>query len=159
MEEFGIRFNLGNEEHFEALQQLFEAIKKDKDNDSPRSEEEWIGFVPEELKSNFVWPDKDERDEWIEFSRNRPIAIPDVADQISAKWDFYCIVDAFHNGDYDLLQCNKVNNSYEMHIYPYGYPYGGLGPLIALAEGFGFQIVGVNEYGKYLDRDELKIGG
>ena len=159
MEEFGIRFKNGSEEDFSALRKLFEAIKKDKDDESPRNESEWLAFVPKEHRSNFIWPSEIERSDWLEFSKDKAVAIPDVTDQISQKWDFYCIVDAFHNGDYDLLKCEKKNDLYEMHIYPYGYPYGGIGPLIALAEGFGFRIEGVNEYGKYLNRSELKISG
>ncbi len=159
VEEFGVKFNSGSDVHFEALKRLFEAVKKDKDDESSRDESEWINFIPEELRPNFIWPTEVERSEWQDFSKDKPVAIPDVAHQLSEKWDFYSIIDAFHNGDYDLLKCERIAESYEMHIYPYGYPYGGIGPLIALAEGFGFQVVGVNEYGKYLDRSELKIGG
>ncbi len=46
----------------------------------------------------------------------------------------------------------------EMRINPHAYPYGGLGPFIALAEAFGFTILGVNEYGKYQSREELLDG-
>ncbi len=159
MEEFGVRFYKGNDDHFAALRQLFEAVKKDKDDESVRDESEWIDLIPIDIRPNFNWPTEVERSEWLNFSKDKPIAIPDVANQLSEKWDFYSIIDAFHNGDYDLLKCEKIAQSYEMHIHPYGYPYGGLGPLIALAEGFGFKIEGVNEYGKYLDRSELKTGG
>lgn len=159
MEEFGIRFKSSNEAHFSALRRLFLAIKKDKDDGTSRSEKDWIAFVPKELRANFIWPNEAERAEWLYFSRDKPVSIPDETSLITEQWNFYCIVDAFHNGDYDLLRCEKVNDSYEMHIYPFGYPYGGIGPLIALAEGFGFKIEGVNVYGKYLDRSELNISG
>jgi len=43
----------------------------------------------------------------------------------------------------------------EMHINPQAYPYGGVGPLIALAEAFGFTVLGVNECGQYESRGEL----
>lgn len=42
-----------------------------------------------------------------------------------------------------------------MRLNPYGYPHGGVGPLIALAEAFGFTVLGVNECGKYESRSEL----
>jgi hypothetical protein len=43
----------------------------------------------------------------------------------------------------------------EMQIDPSSYPYGGVGPFIALAEAFGFTVIGVNECGRYEPRDEL----
>jgi hypothetical protein len=43
-------------------------------------------------------------------------------------------------------------------IEPHAYPYGGIGPLIALAEAFGFTVLGVNEYGKYERRAQLLSG-
>lgn len=159
MEEFGVKFSRGTESHFESLRRLFLAIKNDKDEGTVRPEAEWIGFIPNELKPNFIWPDAVERSEWLEYSKDKPIAISDVSNQLSVKWDFYCIVDAFHCGDYDLVKCEKIGDVYEMHIYPFGYPYGGIGPLIALVEGFGFQIEGVNEYGKFLSISELKASG
>lgn len=33
----------------------------------------------------------------------------------------------------------------EAHIDAWSYPYGELGPLIALAEAYGFEVLGVNE--------------
>lgn len=47
----------------------------------------------------------------------------------------------------------------EMRIDPHAYPYGGVGPFIALAEAFGFRVLGVNEYGEYQSREELLGGG
>lgn len=155
MDEFGIRFGSGTEENFNTLRSLFLEIKNDKDNETERDESDWINFVPDSLKNNFDWPDELKRAEWLDFIKDKAIAIPDVSSQLSAKWDFYSIIDAFHSGEYDLMDCVKVNDSYEMHIYPFSYPYGGIGPLIALAEGFCFEIIGINEYGKYLKRDEI----
>jgi hypothetical protein len=43
----------------------------------------------------------------------------------------------------------------EMHINPHAYPYGGVGALIALAEAYGFIVLGVNEYGEYESRAAL----
>ena len=49
-----------------------------------------------------------------------------------------------------MISCERVSDSLgELRVDPHGYPYGGLNGLIALAEGFGFKVVGVNECGVY----------
>ena len=65
-------------------------------------------------------------------------------------------MDSIHSGDYTVLGLERLDDSIaELQIDPHGYPYGGVGPLMALVEGFGFTLLGVNEYGKYLTREEL----
>jgi hypothetical protein len=155
MEEFGVRFNLGTAQRFTELKNLFDEIKRDKDAESFRNESEWYSYVPDDVRPSFIWPSVEDREAWVVYSKDRPIAIPDTSEQLSTKWDFFSVIDAFQNGDYRLTGCEKINDFYEMHIDPFGYPYGGLGPLIAIVEAFGFCVVGVNEYGKYLTRKEL----
>lgn len=84
------------------------------------------------------------------------MVIPEPGEQLSKTWDFHSLVDCLHSGDYAVLGLELCGDSTaELQVFPYGYPYGGVGPLIALAEGFGFVILGVNEYGKYQTRQEL----
>ena len=47
------------------------------------------------------------------------------------------------------LRVGGTGTGAELRIDPHAYPYGGVGPLIALAEAFGFTVLDVNEYGKY----------
>lgn len=64
--------------------------------------------------------------------------------------------EAFEEGEYDLIGCEMIGNGVaEIQIDPHAYPYGGVGPLIALVEAFGFTVLGVNEYGQYQNRAEL----
>jgi hypothetical protein len=66
------------------------------------------------------------------------------------------VFEAIEESEYDVLDCVLSEPSVgELRIDPHAYPYGGVGPLIALAEGYGFIVQGVNEYGKYLTRKEL----
>lgn len=79
---------------------------------------EWAVHIPDDIKPSFLWPSKGERDEWIEYSKNRPIAIPDPSRQLSTKWDFYSVIDGIEMAEYDLIRCEKIDDSYEMHIDP-----------------------------------------
>ncbi len=85
-----------------------------------------------------------------------PVLVSEPSDQLGAQWDFYRVFEAIEESEYALLQCVMVDAGVgEMQIDPHSYPYGGVGPFIALAEAFGFRILGVNEYGKYQTREEL----
>jgi hypothetical protein len=113
-------------------------------------------LVPEEVRGQFAWPTPKERQRWLAARDSALIAIPLPADLLGAKWDFYRVFEAIEDCDYDLLGCKLVGGGVaEMCIDPHGYPYGGVGSLIALVEAFGFTVLGVNEHGNYESRAKL----
>lgn len=115
--------------------------------------------MPDEIKGQFSWPTPEERERWLAARDSTPIAIPSPSHQIGVRWDFYRVFEAIEESEYDLLRCEMVDHGVaEMQIEPQAYPYGGVGPLIALAEAFGFTVLGVNECGKYESRTQL-LGG
>jgi hypothetical protein len=113
-------------------------------------------LVPDQVKSRFLWPTIDERDQWLAVRDSTPIAVPDLREQLGAGWDFFRVFESIEECEYNLLACEAVGEGIaEMRINPQAYPYGGVGALIALIEGFGFTVDGVNECGRYESRDEL----
>jgi len=156
---FGVRFCVNNPKRFETLRSLFAEIKKDKDSGEFRDPREWIRLVPDEIKSQFSWPTAEEREHWFAIRDSTSIAVPEPSQQLGALWDFYRVFEAIEESEYDVLECVMSGDEMaEMHINPHAYPYGGVGPLIALAEAFGFTVLGVNECGRYESRDELLNG-
>ncbi|MGN6580989.1 MAG: hypothetical protein ACTHJ1_13530 [Bordetella sp.] len=156
MTEFGVRFTFKNSKDLAALSLLYSELKRDKDSDHCRDHSCWPPLIPPGLIENFGWLDANALSAAEHRRRTRPVVIDKPADQLSARWNFDSLVDSINTGDYSLLRLEVIGRSLaELRIYPYGYPYGGLGPLIALAEGFGFFVVGLNEYGKYQTRQEL----
>jgi hypothetical protein len=116
-------------------------------------------MVPDEVKGRFSWPSREQRQHWLSIKDSVITAVPEPTDQLGSQWDFYRVFEAIEEGEYDVLGCAFVSSGVgELHINPHAYPYGGVGPLIALAEAFGFTVLGVNEYGKYQSREEL-LGG
>lgn len=159
MEAFGVRFAVNDPQRFDALRSLFAEVKRDKDTEQFRVPEEWGRLVPDEIKARFFWPTPEEREHWLAVRDSTPIAIPSPARQLGTEWNFFRVFEAIEESEYDLLGCEMVSDGEaEMRIDPHAYPYGGVGPLIALAEAFGFTILGVNEYGKYESREQL-LGG
>jgi hypothetical protein len=159
MEAFGVSFTVNDARRFEALRSLFAEVKRDKTAGQFRDPKEWVHLVPDEVKGRFSWPTQEERERWLAIRASTPISVPSPSHQLGSEWDFFRVFEAVEEGEYDLLSCDRVGESVaEMHIDPHAYPYGGVGPLIALAEAFGFTVLGVNEYGKYQSRQEL-LGG
>lgn len=153
MEAFGVRFTVNNPQRFESLRALFAEIKHDKDAGTFRDGDAWLPLVPDEVKGRFSWPTAEERQHWLAIRNSVVTFVPEPSDQLGAIWDFYRVFEAIEEGEYDVLGCESAGDqAAEMRIDPHAYPYGGVGPLIALAEAFGFPVLGVNEYGKYQDR-------
>lgn len=154
VQHFGIRFATNNSARLATLQALVEELKKDKNAGLFRDPEAWKILVPDETKSNFEWPSAEERKAYL--GRMPPVIIEQPSTQLGARWDLYRVFESVAEGDYELLGLEIIDDATaEIRINPMGYPYGGLGPFIALAEAYGFQVIGVNEYGKYESREEL----
>jgi hypothetical protein len=157
MNEFGVRFAVHDSKRFAMLQSLYTEVKRDKDAGHFRDPEEWVRMIPDEIKSRFSWPTPEQRQHWLRIRDSVVIAVSEPSDQLAAVWNFYRVFEAIEEAEYDVLGCQLTGAGVgELHIYPHAYPYGGVGPLIALAEAFGFTILGVNEYGKYQTREELR---
>jgi hypothetical protein len=156
MEAFGVRFSVSDRQRFEALRRIFASAKKDKDTGAFRDATAWEAFVPDDIKARFIRITDQEREEWAAVRDSTVMAIPEPADQLSGVWVFDRVFEAIEESEYTLLSCELVEEGIaEMRIDPHAYPYGGVGPFIALAEAFGFRVLGVNEYGEYQSREDL----
>jgi hypothetical protein len=160
MNEFGTRFGVNDPSRFESLRSLFAEITRDKKAGRFRDPANWARLVPDEVKSRFSWPNQEDMARSLAVRDCTAIFIPEPSQQIGARWDFYRVFEAIEDSDYDLRECEMVGEGVaEMRIEPHAYPYGGIGPLIALVEAFGFTVLGVNEFGRYVGRSELLGGG
>lgn len=156
MNDLGVRFLVNDIQQFELLRSLLLEIKKDKDAQAFREPTEWTQFVPDVIKANFYWPTEEERTKWLTIRDSVPIAISAPVEQLGAQWDFYRIFESIEESEYELLDCVMADSNVgELRIDAYSYPYGGVGALIALAEAYGFTVLGVNECGMYESREQL----
>jgi hypothetical protein len=156
MKAFGVRFAVNDSRRFEALRSLYTEVKRDKDAGQFRDPAEWVRLVPDEVKAEFSWPTPEERAHWLGIRNSVAVAVPGLSQQLGAEWDFYRVFEAIEESEYDVLDCVLAEPGVgELQINPHSYPYGGVGPLIALAEGYGFTVLGVNECGEYESREQL----
>ncbi len=157
MEEFGIRFRITEASRFRQFCSLFSEIKKDKDAEDFRALENWFNLVPNDVKNAFVLLTSEERLQWRSEGLEKPVRVNSSAEQIGSTWVFDRVFESIEECGYSLLCCQKVDTDIaEIHIDPHGYPYGGVGALIALVEAFGFFVLGVNECGEYESREQLR---
>jgi hypothetical protein len=159
MEAFGVQFRINDDQRFAELCKLYAEIRRDKEAGKFRDPRDWVAMVPDAVKAAFDWPTSQERQRWIAVRPSTPIIVPDPNRLIGARWDFYRVFESFEEGEYQVLGCARVDASVgELQINPFAYPYGGIGPLIALAEAFAFEVLGVNECGEFESRAQL-LGG
>jgi len=119
-----VEFEVDDRAKFEALRRIFSELKRDKDADEFREDDQWLPMLDDEAKSYF----------------DNGQAPP------GTRWDFLSMIDAFRNGEYELRTCDLVQpGKARMSFFALAYPYGGVGCMVALAEAFGFRVTLVHD--------------
>jgi hypothetical protein len=152
-----IEFSIQSSERFSALQRVFAELKHDKEAEHWRTTNELLTCFDGESLRHFYSPPADERLQRLEDLRNRPV-IETATDRSSGlTWDFDSLIDAFMNGEYILLRCERVDSSTgRLTFDALAYPYGGVGCMVALIEAFGGVVTGINDGTGFVDFNEQK---
>ena len=141
-----IEFDVNNSKRFERLKTVFLELKKDKDADAFRPDEEWPKLFDDEALDSFYWPTPEKRAQWLTDVRHRPIRITPTEETKGQRWDFFSMIDAFANGEYELQRCEMASpGKGKLEFYSFAYPYGGVGCMVALIEAFGFTVTGIED--------------
>lgn len=145
MSEF-IEFSVHSPERFSALQRVFSELKRDKDAADWRTSDELLICFDSEALSHFSWPPADERLRRLEDLRTHPIIELPTEDSVDQTWDFDSLIDAFVNGEYNLLDCEMTGGGKaRLNFDAMAYPYGGVGCMVALVEAFGCTVTGIDD--------------
>jgi hypothetical protein len=127
-----VAFRVDDKKRFEALCDVFNALKDDKQNGEFRADDEWLMYFEEADLSYFWWPS------------NRELLASDPHSR--GRWIFTAMIEAFKNGEYDLVSCRMISSDVAyLEYYPYGFPYGSTQCMEALIESFGFEVVGKSD--------------
>jgi hypothetical protein len=148
-----VEFAVHDPERFRALQRVFQALKKDKDAARFRNPDEWLGVVTDEVKARFAGADERAREahDLAKEIDPRPIRITPTSETLGLRWDFFSMIDAFENGEYELRSCEMVGASVaRWSVYALAYPYGGVGCMVALIEAHGFRVTGIDDGTGYM---------
>lgn len=145
MSEF-IEFKVDAGHRFKQLQAAFNELKIDKDADAFRPDAEWPELFDSQAMGHFCWPTPEMRMRWVNESQRHCIIETPTESASGLRWDFFSMIDAFRNGDYELRSCELISSDKgRLEFYAFGYPYGGVGCMVALIESFGFKITGIDD--------------
>ncbi|HEY9300296.1 MAG TPA: hypothetical protein VIQ31_28835 [Phormidium sp.] len=146
-----IEFKVENQQRFDKLCRIFQEIKRDKDTNKWRNEEDWLAFFDEQALSSFWCPTEEEQAEWLRNWEATPVPQRWTEPSLETPWEFESMFDAFKNGEYKLISCRMISSDLaRIEFNPSAYPYGGIGCIEALIESFGFLIVGGDDGTGYI---------
>lgn len=142
-----VEFAVTNENRFKDLQKVFDQLKSDKDEDNMGDDPEpYLVLFDEQARNYFVWSTPEEDALWLKRWFATPIATRWTDKSLYRGWDFGSMIEAFRNGEYELLSCKMLgSNVARLSFYAYAYPYGGTGCLQALVESFGFTVLMIDD--------------
>lgn len=142
MTDFFVEFEIDDDERYRKLVAVVNAIRESKVSDHWHDDEYWLTFFDDAARSRFWWPTPTELEDWSRrwFSAPVPQRFSDPA--LKTPWDFGSMIDAFRNGDYEVVGCIQTGERTGRFVFePFGHPYGGVGCMKALIESFGFRVV------------------
>jgi hypothetical protein len=138
---FYIEFIVNDLERFDLLKKVFNELKGSKETNSFNEDDYYLNFFDEKAKAYFGTYSDEENLEWSEKWFSTPVEERWNNPDLQRKWDFGSMIEAFKNGEYELLSCEMVTEDKGRINYdPWAYPFGGTGCMKALAESFGFEV-------------------
>jgi hypothetical protein len=138
---FSVEFAVTDDDRFRRLTAVFDALRDAKLADDWQDDDYWLGFFDAEALSWFWWPTPAEQEDWNRRWFSTPVSQRFTDPTLVTPWDFGSMIDAFRNGDYDLLGCERVSPQAGRLVFdPHGWPYGGAGCMRALVEAFGHRV-------------------
>jgi hypothetical protein len=144
--DFYVEFEIASEEQLDKLSEVFAALVAAKTGDDWKDDPYWLVFFDDAAKRNFWWPTDAVLKDWGRRWSSTPLETRWTDPSLRTKWLFGSLIDAFCNGEYDLLGCRQTSDGRgRIEFDPYGWPYGGTECMRVLAESFGHRVVDVRE--------------
>ena len=144
MVESSVTFRLDDSTRFGMLQRVFDALRDAKTDDAIDADNEsWRSYFDEEALSHFWDPTPEELADWTRRWQATPVETRFTDPTLKTPWDFGSMIQAFHNGEYNLLRVIRTSaNTGALQFKALACPYGGTGCMRALIECFGGTVTG-----------------
>jgi hypothetical protein len=137
-----VEFEIGSIDGYRKLEAVTSALVMSKRTDDWKDEAFWLGYFDAAARSHFWWPTPDELEDWQRRWFSTPAITRFTDPSLKTPWIFDSMIDAFKNGDYELLGCQKISDNIgRFEFAPHGYPYGGTGCMRALIEAFDHRVL------------------
>lgn len=142
-----VEFSVTDSARFDQLCAAYAALRHDKQSDSWRDDENWLEVFDDEALAQFWWPTLEERAAHVARWEAAPVSqrLHDPSLK-PPSWGFLSMIEAFKNGEYDLLACRLLEDGHaRLEFDPHSYPYGGTGCFHMLIQAFGFRVTGEDD--------------
>lgn len=137
-----VEFQIADEARFQRLASVFAALRSAKETDEWQKDDYWLTFFDSEARAHFWWPSKAEMEDWNRRWFSTPVPERFTDPTLETPWDFGSLIDAFRNGEYDLIKCERVAERVGRLCFdPHSWPFGGTGCMHALIESFGHRVI------------------
>ena len=146
MSSFYVEFAFLDESRFNGLQIAFERIRQAKDKGDWEDDNYWLQYFDDAARECFWWPTQLEIEDWQRRWFSTAVEQRFTEPSLRTPWIFGSMIDAFRNGEYELLACQKMSDSVgRLEFLPHSYPYGGTDCMVALVESFGCRVLHIEE--------------
>ena len=144
MVESSVNFTLADPSRFGMLQRVFHALRDAKNDGAIDADDEsWRSYFDDDALSHFWNPTPEELADWTRRWQATPVEKRFTDPTLETPWDFGSMIEAFHNGEYNLLRVTRVSeNAGALQFEALAFPYGGTGCMCALVECFGGIVTG-----------------
>ena len=141
-----VEFSVESEAQLERLRAVVAALQSEKRGETRRSTAELEALFGPDTLEHFNRPGAAAREQRREELSTRVVIELPTEHSVSARWDFDSMIQAIKDGDYDLIGCDRLSDGrVQLRFFANGYPYGGVGALVALVEAFGFAVTGIED--------------
>lgn len=144
MVESSVTFDLADPIRFAMLERAFNALRDAKGNHGINMDDQSLrSFFDEASLSHFWKPTPEELADWSDRWFNTPVEKRFTDPMLKTPWQFESTIDAFRNGDYNLLRIIRTSDvGAALQFQALAHPYRGTGCMHALINCFGGIVTG-----------------
>jgi len=140
-----VEFRADDEGRFARLVAVVDALRADKQAGVLTPGPKWRAYFDERALAHFWWPTAAEAEEHARRWFATPVPERFTDPSLVTPWEFDSLIDAFANGEYELVGVRRSGEHGRIEFCPYAFPYGGTGCMQALAEAFGFEVLEIDD--------------
>lgn len=142
MTAFFIEFEVVREDRYPPLVGVVEALRLAKQEDVWPDDDFWLTLFDAEARSYFWWPTAADLAAYPHRWGATPASERPYDPTLETPWDFGSMIDAFRNGEYEILGCRRSSpTTARLDFDPYAGPFGGTECMRALVEAFGHRVL------------------
>lgn len=154
-----VEFEPTDDTALQRLSAFFVMLKAAKESGAPIEEEHRLAaYLTVDERSYFWNPSPIELEEWKKEWFTTPLPRRHTDEALQPRWQLESMLEAFWNGEYELIAVLQEGERHFVAFNPEAYPYGGTGSLVALVECFGHRVVGIEDgtgYVAYVPRNKF----